>query len=556
MAPHLPINMAHHTPPMPLPLHALVLRLLLAGWLLLAAGGAAAQAEAPTFAVLEYEIVGNTVLPVAAVEQAVLPHLGEGKRLADVEKAREALEQAYQKAGYLTVLVDIPEQRVDGGVVQLRVIEGRIDRLAVTGSRWYDQGMIRQRLPAFAPDEVPNFNAAQQQLAALARDERQVQPVLKPGALPGTVDVELKVADKLPGGVSLELHNRRGAGTAAWRSVLTGRWDNLFQRDHGLSATVITAPEDPAQSRVFTLNYSLPLASGASLLLYGVWSDSALEPLGAATVLGQGFSLGARWLHTQYAADAVHTFGLGAEYKDSKERIVAGADTADIFTPLRYLPFTAQYSGNWFAGRERTTFSTQFTAAFGALLARKVLCPDTSVPIDQFACKRDGGTGSFALWRGDLRHSRAVPLGLPGQLSVRLGWQLASAPLPGGEQYALGGGDSVRGYYEAEGSGDHALLGSLEWRSPNLWPRPAQGAAAGPVDELALVAFLDAGRIYVSQPAAGQAARVPLLGSGLGLRLRALQRLTADLDLAWPQKPTPASPRSEPRLHVRVAAQF
>jgi hemolysin activation/secretion protein len=551
MALHMPIKFTGHTAFMPL---LQLLRLLPATLLGCTCAVVLAQADAPAFAVLEFEVVGNTVLPVAAVERAVLPHLGPGKRLADVEEARASLEQAYQAAGYLTVLVDIPEQRVDAGVVQLRVLEGRVDRLAVTGARWYDQGMIRQRLPQFAPGEVPNFQVAQQQMAALGRDERQVQPVLKPGAWPGTVDVELKVADKAPGGVSLELHNRHGAGSAAWRAVASGRWDNLFQRDHGLSATAITAPEDPRQSRVFTLNYAAPLQGGRSLVVHGTWSDSTLEPFGAATVLGRGFTLGARWVHNAASGDALHTLSLGADYKDLKERITAGAGSADISTPLRYLPFTAQYSGSWF-GSPRTQLSTSFTAAFGPLLARTVQCPDTVVPIDQFACKREGGTGSFALWRGDLRHTRGLPLGLPGTATLRLGWQVATAPLPGGEQYAAGGADSVRGYYEAEGTGDHALLGSLEWRSPNLWPRPAQGGAS-PIDELSLLAYLDAARVHVNQPAAGQAARVPLLGAGLGLRLRALQRLSADIDLAWPQKPTAASPRSTPRLHVRLGAQF
>ena len=107
---------------------------------------------------------------VPAVEQAVMPFLGPERTLADVEKAREALEKAYQSAGFLSVFVDIPEQRIEGGVVRLRVVEGRIDRLAVTGSRYYDQGFIRQGVPALAPGTVPDFNQLQAQLGALNRE--------------------------------------------------------------------------------------------------------------------------------------------------------------------------------------------------------------------------------------------------------------------------------------------------------------------------------------------------------------------------------------------------
>ena len=47
-----------------------------------------------TFDVFEYRVEGSTLLSTTLVEQAVYPHLGEKKSLADVEQAREALEKA------------------------------------------------------------------------------------------------------------------------------------------------------------------------------------------------------------------------------------------------------------------------------------------------------------------------------------------------------------------------------------------------------------------------------------------------------------------------------
>ena len=134
---------------------------------------------APRFAILEFEIDGNTVLPVAAVERAVLPFLGENRQLADVEGARAALEQVYQQAGYLTVFVDVPEQRIDGGLVRLHVTEGRVERLRVTGSRYYDQGVIRERVEQLAVGNVPDFNAVQRQVAHYASHAGQLVQLAK-----------------------------------------------------------------------------------------------------------------------------------------------------------------------------------------------------------------------------------------------------------------------------------------------------------------------------------------------------------------------------------------
>ena len=530
-----------------------------------------AAVTGPAFAILEYEISGNTVLPVAQVEAAVLPFMGEGKRLDDVEKARDALEKAYQQAGFLTVFVDIPEQRVESGVVQLRVVEGRIERLRVTGARYFDQGVIRERVDQFAVGKVPNFNEAQRQLAAINRDERQVQPVLRPGLTPGTVAMELKVTDQLPLSGAVELNNRHAAQTDDWRLQASLRYDNLFQREHGLALTAITAPLAPSQSKVLSANYTVPADDGASWVLYAVWSDSVVEPLGATTVFGRGNTVGARWVRGRVLGDASHTISLGADYKDLKERVVSGSDTLD--TPLRYLPLSASWNAAWRDKAGQGSLASTLTLGLRGLLARRIDCPGVSYPVDQFACKREGADGSFVHWRNDLRLTyRMSDLGtrLPGSLTGRLGWQLAHQPLASSEQYAIGGADSVRGYLEAEATGDQGVLASLEWRSPNLagWltGRPtgaAAGAAAGAANapapqlaDLSLLAFLDLAQTRVLEPAAGQAARSRLAGVGLGLRLRMVNRMDAELDLAWPQRSTTNTSTEQVRVHFRLQAPF
>jgi hemolysin activation/secretion protein len=514
-----------------------------------------APGAAPRFDLLEFEIEGNSVLAVATVERAVMPFLGPERTLADVEKAREALEKAYQGAGFLSVFVDVPEQRIEGGVVRLRVVEGRVDRLAVTGSRYYDQGFIRRGVPALAPGTVPDFNQLQAQIGALTREQRQLQPVLKPGRTPGTLDAEIKVSDQLPLQTTVELNNRHAPDTDPWRLQGNVRYDNLFQRDHSIGITAIVAPFAVEQSQVLAANYSAPLAPDWTALGYVVWSDSEVEPLGVATVFGKGLTIGARGV-VQMGASREHQLAFGLDYKDLQERTVAG--TGELSTPLRYLPFTLAYTGNWAEARTLTTFNSSWTFAQRKLLQRDVECPGTIGPVDQFACKREGGDGSFGYWRGDLRHTRPLADlgGLPGALALRLGWQLNGQPLVPAEQFVAGGADTVRGYLEAEGSGDEGALLSAEWRSANLWPAADAAPAGLRIDDLSLSAFVDAARLRVRLPSVGQDARFTLAGSGFGLRMRALRQFAADLDLAWPLRSTANSPSGEPRLHVRLSAAF
>lgn len=526
--------------------------LLLLGLLSLAWGRpASAQEGAPRFDILEFAVEGNTVLPVRAIEVAVLPHLGPGRSLDDAERARAALEKAYQAAGYLSVVVDIPEQRVEGGVVRLRVIEGRVERLAVTGARWYDQGVIRRKVAELAPGKVPDFDRLQQQIAAASRDERRLQPVLRPGAVPGTLQAEIQVEDRAPFSASVELNNQHATDTDPWRLNASLRYANLWQRDHALALTAITAPREPSQSQVLVANYSAPLDDEWSAIGYAVWSDSVVEPIGAS-VIGQGFTFGLRAVRSFAFGSGVHSVSLGVDFKDLKERLTFGEDS--LSTPLRYLPLQLGWTGQWAEGRQQHTLSLTWTTAFRGILQRDVACPGDVGPVDQFACKRQGGDGGFTHLRADWRHQRPAAFGWPGQWALRLQGQLGSQPLVSAEQFAVGGADTVRGYLEAEASGDRGLQGSAEWRSPSLVD--AKTGEGPRLQDLALLAFVDVARVWVIEPSVGQAPRRSLFGAGLGLRVRAAPGLSGEADLAWPGKRTASTPDHDPRLHLRLRAQF
>jgi len=533
-----------------------------------------AAADPARFDVLEYEVDGNTVLPALAVERAVLPFMGEQRTLADVNAAVAALEKAYQDAGYLSVLVDMPEQRISDGVVRLRIIEGRVDRVRVTGARYYSQGHIRAVAAAYQEGEVPNFNLAQAQLATLNRGaDRQVQPVLRPGLNPGTVDIELKVVDALPLSGSVELHNHHAANTDALRLSASLRYDNLFQRDHTLALTLTTAPREPQQTQVANLGYTVPGAGGATWSFTLSTSNSKTEPLGNS-VLGQGQTAGLRWtvpFSGSTDGAATHTLSLGGEYRNLQQRVRSGTDSgnaaeAEVSTPLRYLPLSLAYAGQWrhepaansAAAGASSSLDATMTFGIRGLLKRSVPCPPDGGAQDQFACNREGADGGFATLRLEGRHSRPMLFALPGTLSLRLTGQLAGQPLVSGEQLIAGGADSVRGYYEAEASGDIGWLAGLQWQGPNLAASLSRGLGlpARQLTEFSALGFLDAGRVRIHDPQPGQAASSGLAGAGLGLRLGAAPGATAELDLAWPLRSTTNSPDQRLRVHARLALRF
>src|ERR1700710_528111 len=88
-----------------------------------AAAPAAAGGGMPSaFDVNEFIVRGNTTLSSLEIEQAVYPFEGPGKTLDDVNGARDALQKVYQDKGYQSVVVELPQQQVKGGVILLQVV--------------------------------------------------------------------------------------------------------------------------------------------------------------------------------------------------------------------------------------------------------------------------------------------------------------------------------------------------------------------------------------------------------------------------------------------------
>ena len=370
---------------------------------------AAQPAAEQRFDVFEYLIEGNTVLAATAIERAVYPFLGPQRSLRDVELARAALEKAYQEQGYLTVSVELPEQRVNTGEVKLRVVEGSVEKLRVTGAQYHLPSKIRAGAPSLAAGSVPQFTEVQQELAALGRQpDRRLMPLLRPGKTPGKLEVELQVEDQLPLHASVEANNKQSPNTVEGRVESSLRYDNLFQRGHSLGLNWIVAPNNTKHANILTANYGVPFDSGDYAYAFITQSDSDVPSgIGGGTVV-KGTSVGMRYridLPNRGGAFG-HGFSFGVDHKDNKDDLTQSG----LVVPrsLKYWSFAARYDQTRFdAGDGVTTaFDANLTLGIRGLAARTVDCD--GVPSDQFACKRFNAKPNFMVWRVGLDHRRPV----------------------------------------------------------------------------------------------------------------------------------------------------
>ncbi len=331
----------------------------------------------------EYRIEGVHLLPQTIVEETVYPFLGPGRTTDDVEKARAALEKAYNAAGYQTVSVEVPPQHVRGGVVMLRVVEGTVGRLRVHGARFFSPDEIRAEAPSLAEGTTPNFHDVQRDIVALNQlPDRRVTPALRAGTTPGTVDVDLNVDDTLPLHASVEVNNRYSSDTTHTRLTATVHYDNLWQLGHSLSFTYQVAPERTSDAQVYSASYlaRIPSVSWLSLLAYGVKQDSDVSTIGDINVAGRGEIAGARAIIAlPYEDGFFHTFSFGADYKHFDQGVMLAARPSRLRSPIiRSPPPTARPGWRTTRRRNWTRPSPCTSAVSGAIRRRST--PSASRP--------------------------------------------------------------------------------------------------------------------------------------------------------------------------------
>ena len=473
------------------------------------------QAQDAQFDIFEYRVEGTARLPVTTVEQAVYPYLGESKSLAEVEKARESLERAYHDAGYLTVLVSIPQQKVEDAVVRLEVTEAPVKRVRVVDSRYFSPDDIRSGVPELAEGNVPNFSEMQKQLANLNRSpDRRVTPVLRAGRTPGTVEVDLKVKDQFPLHGSVELNSRQIPNTTLTRLIANLSWDNLWQRQHSLGVTGLVSPQDTEQSRVIVANYTMPIPNAGFLAVYAIYSNSSVASVGTLNVLGNGVIVGGRYIAPLPGSENFfHTATLGVDYKDFGQNINL-IDGGSFSTPITYMPFTVGWDGTWIGDGRTTKLGLSANFHIHDLVGTDA----------EFANKRFKANSGYIYMRGSLSHIETTRQGWG--VAGRGTWQISAQPLINTEQSIVGGINTVRGYYEVEGLGDDSASGQLEIFSPNYAEYLIRGA-----EEFRVLTFLDGGIVRVLSPLPGQRDRLGLAGTGAGLRFKGWKNVAADF--AW-----------------------
>jgi hemolysin activation/secretion protein len=517
------------------------------------AAPAAANAAPSNFDIDEFRIDGADNMPQMEVEEAVYPFLGPQRTADDVEKARAALEKGYHDKGFQTVSVSVPAQNVANRVVVLKVTEGKVGRLRVANSRFFDINKVKKKAPSLQEGTLPNFNEVTKDIVALNQwPDRRVTPALRAGVTPGTVDVDLNIEDTFPLHGSVELNNRQSPNTTPTRLSVTGRYDNVWQRGDSLNLSWQVAPERPDDATSFSGSYLGRVTDWSSVMMYGVKSTSDVATVGGMNVIGPGEIVGARGLLTLPSRESYfHSLSFGMDYKHFGQ--IVALDDSSFSSPITYYPGSVAYSGTLQLEGSLTQFTIAGTSGFRGL----------GSDFDEFDNKRAFANANFFHANFDLSNTYELPKEF--QLFSKMKAQIADGALVSSEQFSVGGADTVRGYYESEAIGDNGIVASLEIRSPdfgtwlqkNMKNETGEGEPRVTIfNEWRAFAFVDGGYANTYDALAEQESEFGLWSLGVGTRFKLLDHLNGMVAFAIPMADQGETEAEDHHVLFSVSGEF
>jgi hemolysin activation/secretion protein len=421
--------------------------------------------EGPRIVVRAFRITGSTVFSEAELEAVAAPFLNRQVSSGDLQELRDRLTRLYIDAGYLNSGAVLPDQTVRDGVVEYRIVEGRLSAVEVEGQRRFRPDYLERRLWRGAG--VPlSVRELERELQILQQDRRirRVQAELRPGDRPGEAVLRARFEERRPWHVTLEASNHEPPDVGAYRGRLRLEHLNLTGR-----GDVLAGQASLTQGfGEYELDYEIPLnrydtAVGVRYLFSQ--SDVIEEPFDDLDIESRSHTASLFVRQPVYRSERlrgeVSVFG---EWRRSQTYLLnepfsftAGPKEGE--STISVLRFASDWT--WRDLSQVLALRSTWSVGIHALGATRQ--------------RGDVPDGQFLAWLGQVQWARRFDRLWGVQTLVRADVQLADSPLLSLEQFAVGGHASVRGYRENELVRDAGFVASAELRIP-LWSAPRWGA--------------------------------------------------------------------------------
>ncbi len=409
-----------------------------------------------------FRFSGLSVVPDSQLQPLVAKYVAPDRSFDDLQAAANVVTEYLRGQGYFVAQAYIPEQKLEGGIVEIAILEGRLAqvRVEVDDRAPVSRRFIESTLSSLTPGTVLNAEAIERALF-IANDLRgvTVRSVVEPGPTPGTANLVVNVESTKRVDGTIEFDNYGSRFTGENRLGASVNFNSPLGRGDVLSFRgLLGVPGGGKDTDFWRVSYLTPVGNygtrvGAAYLKLnyhlGTSAFEALDQKGDSTVAsvfalhplvrGRGFNLLAQAnFDVRDFHDDRQAIGLVSDRKIKAGALTVLGDSRD------------RYLGGGF-----NNFSLSVTQ--GDLDIQTAA--DRAIDQGPFGRRANG---SYTKLNGSVSRVNAIT----GSISFygSYAFQLASKNLDGSEKVSLGGPNAVRAYAQGEGVSDEAQLVTAEFR--------------------------------------------------------------------------------------------
>ena len=188
--------------------------------------------------VKKFKVEGNNLLSTNEINALITPYEGKDLTLEEIRSIADLITAKYRAKGYIIANAIVPKQVIKDNIVTIKVVEGKVEAISVTGNKSYSSSFIEKHLSVIEKD--PSLKEETLEKALLILNDYpslNVNASLKAGKEPGTTDVIAQATDKFPisgsifydnYGTSTTSKDRVGFGLNMGNLVTSGDAVNLW----------------------------------------------------------------------------------------------------------------------------------------------------------------------------------------------------------------------------------------------------------------------------------------------------------------------------------------
>ena len=471
-----------------------------------------------------FDVTGSTVFSPAELARITGKYTNKPLDFAQLLQVASEITQLYVSNGYINSGAYVPGDRsfdANGGTIEIKVIEGRVEDIVVTGTKRLDPNYIKSRI-ALGVGKVLKIDRTIDSLRLLQLDPliKSISTELVSGQQPGTSIIQIAVTESPNWQAGASIANNRTPSVGEIIAQVSVSQNNLTGMGDGIG---VTYGKSEASS-VLDLNYTLPLnpRNGTLRFQYSNSNSRVIEsPFDRLDINSNGQDFG-----LTYRQPIVQTpsqeFALGATLARREtntgylfsvigERIAYPTPGADANGLTRVA--AARFFQDYTVKDTQQVFALRSQVSLGVNALGATINPSSP-------------DSKFLSWRGQAQYVRSLA---PNSIFLfKVETQLADRPLLAIEQIGLGGQDTIRGYRQDLLLADNGVIASAEVRLP-IFTAPDSRQV------FQVVPFLDFGLGW-NQPNNPSPNPNPstIASGGLGLRYQGGDNFSARLDYGIP----------------------